>query len=335
MTTTFLSNNTASKRSLLRRCSWPFHPDRVWPAFSSSAASVGRQVHAFCEDYANGKEPDLSGADADALNVWDVCQADVRALIDSGGWRAEVAYALTPGGDAMQLKRAEHRDYSEAPAGSTCGTVDLDRANRDLYEVVDWEVSASNFGGYKEPVRVNDQLRFAAFVGSAVHGSRRARISIAKLRPSGMTVESCELDEFDLSAIGEDIAAVNAEAVKRINEPRPGWWCSGKFCPVAGECPAAGDAIAEVAKGAGHLIPEGELTAKIQSANHAASMLPRLKLVDRAVKQIKQALRTYSDEHGPFPTSNGKVYGKRMRNRPASTRSIAAGKYAWYGEYKP
>ena len=283
----------------------------------------------------NGKEPDLTGCEADAIRIWDASKSGVARALGGAHWSAEVAYALTPGGECVELARGEHRDYSAAPPGSICGTLDANAFDGGVAHVIDWEASASAFGGYKDPVSRNLQLKFAAFVTAGSFGVSRAKMTIAKLRPHGVILESCELGSFELAEIGEQLDELRADASRNIDKPRPGWWCAGKFCPVAGQCPAVGEAMSEAAKSAGHIVPASDLTAKITSSSDAGGLFLRLKLAEQGVKQRKADLKTFADENGPFPTSAGKVYGKKMRTRKPSTRSIAGGEYAWFGEFKP
>lgn len=337
--TTSLSRLTASKLSLARKCSYAFGDGRDWPERDSTEASTGRQFHTLCEQRLKGLSPTLPGVDAEALRIWDACRHFVDELARTAGDRAgrgsaqpEVAYAVTPSLECVEIPRGTHRDYSSAPEGSICGTADVVRTLSDRVIVDDWKTGRGPSGS----LAYNDQLRFLAFAAAGVAGVTRATIRLLRCSPEGVKVESCDLDALDLEDVGEELRQLLSEARKHIATPRPGNHCSDKFCPMVGVCPAAVEATGEAeAAGNGGMIPAEQLTIAIRDATHAASVLPRLKLAKQGCKAVETALKAHVDAHGPVPLPSGKLYGKQMRVRKPSTRTIKGGEYAVYCEFRP
>ncbi len=305
------ANLTASKVGLFRLCSYPFKPGRSWPERKNAAMSVGSQIHTWSENVIDGAEPNFGGASAEAIDLWDKNRHQVDELASQGGTRSEVPYAIGPDLRCHELKKGTHRDYSSAPDGSICGTADAVKAERDRVIVSDWEVSLSTFGGYKPAPPYNWQLKTLAFAAAHVERVNSAEIRVVRMRPFGPSVETAELNVFDLEAIRDELIDMRANGEKLIDTPRPGEHCQKKFCPLRGICPVGDLHMREAEKLKTGKLNSEPLTDEIRDATHAAIIYDRLKHAEAGVKAIKKRLNIFSEKNGGIILSNGKTYKKR------------------------
>jgi len=338
---------TASKLDLAKRCRHPFGPGVDWPEESGDRyATAGSAFHAYGaavinrDDSADECERIMDQlSESDAAAVQAMCDG-VELFIDSlpEPALAETAFAYDVEVDtARQLPGQGNRDYGACTESEVPGTIDvwwvelISRSSEAVAVVADWETGWSH---YKGSARHSLQLGFYALCVARACGCTRARVEIWHVDDEGAVKKDvAELDELDMDAIAGEVKQLH-EATQADAEPCPGTHCDGKFCPLLGSCPVAQKATSEALVVAGDESPEPYALPliELQSPEHAASVLTRLKMVEAGCKHISAKLREYTAEHGPIPLDNGKVWGPRDINRDTIDTDKAMVVLAEYGD---
>jgi len=213
------------------------------------------------------------------------------------------------------------RDYSAAPMGSFCGT--LDEAWRDGARLVvrDWK-TGERARENTDPAEDNAQLAALALalLGTAYgDGAALVLLEIGFVGPGrDLEIDAYECTAFDLRARWEreiERAVDRVDADENL-APEPGAHC--KWCPSRTTCPVAVRAMATVE----HLSAMTEqeiLTTAIASPAHAAALYVRAKLAQGFLDSVMGAVKSYVAANGPAPMGGGKVLKVQERSR----RSVA------------
>jgi len=264
-----------------------------WHTTTSAAADRGTRFHAAIAGYVSDGIIHDGEDDIAALLV------HARAYVDDlrREWGpftrlfAEVSFAWSHTLDeGFRLPLLSNpRDYSQAGAGRFAGTADIVaiecNGTKRAY-VADWKTGDGSNAG--------PQLRALALMVARAHGLDV--VTVEALEVSDMGVRPVcreELDAFALDAIAGELG----EAIHEINaaEPRPGPHCGELYCPARASCPAGKEAAEQ-------LVPVTSLTYRmstdVQSGEHAAWMLDRVRLVEAACKQVKDAIKEACPEGG-------------------------------------
>lgn len=228
--------------------------------------------------------------------------------------QCEVAFAIDPFIGSRALATAGPRDYSMADDDEIAGTADICWVDGDgVGHVVDWKTGDPD---NVEPVETNAQLAALAVAFAYVHQLSLVKVSLAFVGP-GRTpfVSSYMHDDASLKAWSADLQSV----IDGISGALPcsGEWC--RWCQAASVCPVTSTALAEL--DGSKLADSLPMTAAIVSDEHAASVHVRLKLVDKAIADIKKSLKAYVEERGNVPIGNGKALKIVEASRESCTLS--------------
>ena len=194
------------------------------------------------------------------LLAWiDETRADTRGA-------AEVAYAYhVENGTGRVMKRADHRDYSDARPGELVGTADLVMRDGERIVVVD----------FKTGVRARDtgaadtmQMRFLGLAVARAYNAAEVDVMLLHVDEGGVYPDVAALTAWDLDDTADDLRALST-ALASQSVPRPGVHCTGMYCPIVAQCPATKAAMAAVDKAASLRFP---MSVEITSAEHAADV---------------------------------------------------------------
>jgi len=159
-------------------------------------------------------------------------------------WRAEVAVAYDVLADTgREITCAAPRDYSQACPSEVPGSVDVHAVDEHGVYVIDWK--SGWWGGHSVAMH-RLQLEQNAVALARKHDVDSVVVAIARVRPSGVTVEPHVLGPFDLDAAAMAMRAEHAGVSGAL--PSPGLHCERTHCPALGTCPEAERAVAEVAE---------------------------------------------------------------------------------------
>lgn len=148
-------------------------------------------------------------------------------LDDMEGARHEVPLWYCPDtGECGELTRGEHRDYSKAPPGAFCMTVDLVGYGR-------WDFADIKTGWAPSAPDDSDQMRLIGLVISKLRGKSEVEAGILALREREHTFMPATLDELTLGVVEREAKRVHL-AVRNKQGPTPGDHC--KWCPVRETC---------------------------------------------------------------------------------------------------
>lgn len=329
---------SASKTGLARLCLYSFRPDVPQDVRTTSdAAESGTTVHGAIEHFQKtGKvEYALSSEGEEAMVHHAV--AWLRGHV--GNLESEVPYAWDPmtddgsrlDGAIDDLGIGGHRLYDDPEwwreIRGICGlsasaipmTIDLLEIGDGTATIYDWCTGTTD---------KRAQLQTNALAVARTHGITSVRLVTLRLTPASLTEEDHgTLDEADLAALAEEFAALVAAIPDA--EPRPGMHCRELYCSAKGACPTTQRALAQV-------IPADQLarfrfTDKIESMAHASAVLPMLKVLDKYLEQVKEALEAYHDAHGPIPTSDGKEWRRCVRQMSRWNKDKAVAKLHFLG----
>lgn len=301
---------SGSRTALGLACQWPWTAAaQPWPAEEAGpAAERGTRMHARAASIVDPRAPAVGPlADAEeeagAQRMAQVVVGMATAAAEGAQVRVrtEVALAYRPALDhALGIGEHMGRDYSRAPEGSRCMSLDAMWVVDDKVYVVDWKTGQA---AHVEPARDNAQLATGALAAARHYGVQHALVALVF---EDGRVDSHELDVLDLDAHAARLRANDAALDRGDPTPTPGGHCG--YCPARLACPATQAAVAEalpeLAQPAGMLDP-------IQSHEDAAQRVVRLRMVrdawERAEAQVDALLREWTQAHGPIPLGGGKV----------------------------
>jgi len=307
---------TFSKAALAAKCVYAWSGDVVWPEQTTSdAANFGIAVHAAAEVLAV-----WGGAPLDAIaERYGLRGAELKRFYLVVAWVAdfireertqwsllatEVAFAVNPGADTSRtLQQDGARDYSRARRGELCGTADLVTVVGGQLIVSDWKTGRYKMGA--DP-STDSQMRALGYAAARAYGYESVEVRLLNVDEGGVRCTRRQLDAIDLATIGRDLLEVR-DSVDGGALPKPGYWCSQEWCPIASVCPATQKTIAQ-------LDPELQLTADIRSPEHAAQLRERVAVAKKALAALEAAIKEYASRH-PIPLGNGKVLAMQERTR--------------------
>jgi hypothetical protein len=283
--------------ALFQKCQWWARPDVIVKdrPVSSTEANLGKAVHAAIESHIIGEQKaETFGADVDVVNrmLW----AWQDSQWSSMKWEAEVAFGYDPAtGSARALGRGREA-YSNATPSEITGTVDAILKEDGQVTIADWK-TGRQFG--LQSAEENAQLRFYALCAARAFGADSVRILVVRVNEAGTQHTEAVLDTFDLAAFESEFLG----RLKTIPQARPQQGNHCTYCPAVTVCPAT--AIAEET-----LVPTEPRPIGIQSPQHAAWLLHRLRAIEARCEEMKEVLKQYVDTVGPIPIDDGKVWAK-------------------------
>ena len=282
------------------------------PRVETAAASAGTIEHAYIAhtiDAVAETGIDSSSAKSPTHAAW---LADWWAREWGNGWRAEVAYALSPGGtQAMAMPSSGgHRDYSACPPGWVPMTLDAVLVDDGRARIVDWK---TGIAAHVEPIARNAQLLTAAVAVATAHGCSEVEIAVAYCSPDGVRVDATTLDAIDLGEWRARFAAV-VDSIADA-EPQPGPHCRGKFCDAYGTtCPATSAALAQVSPEALRVVTDYR---EITGPDHATALYHAARAAKARLDAVWDALRVYAEHVAPIDVGDGVEFSARESTREA------------------
>jgi len=303
---------SASKLALAIACQYAWTSGVRWPKRETSPhADFGTAVHAAGERRVNGEPVDLDAiaaefgvtdvrrfrAVAGNLLAWiDETRADTRGA-------AEVAFAYhVADGTARVMTKAHARDYSDARPGELFGTADLILRDGDRLVVVDFKTGAK---AKEKGAADTFQMRFLGLAAARCYEAAEVDIVLLHVDEGGAYPDGATLTAWDLDDTADELRSL-AASLAAPSVPRPGPHCTGMYCPIVSECPATKAAMAAVDKAAALRFP---MSVEIASAEHAADVRVRLKMVREACDAIDGAVKDWIRANGPVPVGDGRFYG--------------------------
>lgn len=302
---------TLSKMALLAECGAWARADAEWNEHSMYEAAGNAIDKPFAEYIRTGGNGYAFTAidDTKLVAIWratlDWLRANYRA-----GMRSQVVFAY----DARADKGREIEPSFDAPdrfyavpewrarhgiaEHEVCGAADLVCMGIDdagaFVAVDDLKVRLG-----PEVKDATAQLSGLALAACRAYGVERARIRTLIADERAVTEVVQWLDEWDLSALAEEVAH-RLEYIE-FSEPNPGAWCTERYCPHIAACAAKQQdvAIAETLVPVDALVRrrvDMPLTLTIQSPDHAADILARARAVERVADMLKSAVSTYIGE---------------------------------------
>ncbi len=301
---------TGSKSNLLAECQWFARPEAEWVYTSSAAAERGTAFHTLIANYiATGIAPTGMTDDLGALF------AAAKKWVDDYGrdhLRPEVKFAWDPATDTARELTGAERDYAEARGGfaATGDLLAISKATRTGY-LGDWKTGDGS--------GATAQLRALGLMLARTHDLDTVTVEALEVTAAGV-VSVCRetLDAFALATIAGELAEYIAAIPSA--EPTPGAHCSEMYCPARTTCPVTRAATAE-------LVPVDALvrhtmTAVVASADHAAWMLDRIRLVEGACKSIRDAIKEACPPKG-WTLEDGSVLREGTRDVPRFDKAKA------------
>lgn len=230
---------SASKFSLARQCVFPWVSALPWgvdtvesPVLKKTVAPwssrLGTAVHGACE---TGKL-DESNLTERQVEIAKGMHGQFRKWVAAypSTWRHEIALYYDPEtGDAGELTRTSHRDYSSAPSGAVCATIDLVSDGR--FDFVDIKTGYS-----PDPPDKSDQMRLVGLMLGKIRKKPAVECGILVLRERDHTLMPATFSEMTLDPVESEVQRVHL-AIKDRKGPTPGAHC--RRCPLREVCPSS------------------------------------------------------------------------------------------------
>lgn len=270
---------------------------------SGDAAQFGTAVHEAIEREATGQAPAPVPDGVDAEKLARVVAAWREWWPSQSGleWRHESPLAFDVAtGESRRLPSDGHRDYNAAKATEIVGTADLVAHDEDAAIVGDYKTGRVR---NVTPAARNAQLAFLALAETRRTGATRARVFLAFVHESGVTVDAAELDELDL-VVFADVLAEKVAGIE-TSTPQPGPHC--RYCRHRHACSAQAGAAApldEPSNGNALALLDG--TAAL-SVDQVARAHVALRIVEDRVAAAKKRIRSEVERLGVVPIGNGKA----------------------------
>lgn len=289
---------TASRTALLAACGYPFREGVAWYDPAGAPAIRGTRLHEPVDRYIKtGVREDLRALyaelpEADREDLAGMYAAALDWVDDYGRkhLRSEVAFGWDPQIDLGEELATTGRDYAAAQArGLMCGTADVVAlvAGGRAALIADWKTGDGSGAG--------PQLRTLAVMASRALRLDSVTVCALEVTAAGVR-EVCRetLDAFELDAHAGELAELLARVPTA--EPTPGPHCSEGYCPARATCPAGREAAEQLVP-VDALVPH-RMSVEIQGPDHAAWMLDRVRLVESACKQVKDAIKAACPDEG-------------------------------------
>jgi hypothetical protein len=229
---------TASKLTLARHCIYPWSSGKPWDDSAGYSARIGTWVHKACE--LDSPDP-ITGSDMTprakerALGMY----AQYRKWFEaySANWnrdvtvhKEEAVYYCPATGKAAFLNSKHHRDYSGAPEGAICATLDMRMDGRDAgpVTVIDLKTGWS-------PERPDDswQMKFQALALSKLLGMREVTVGILALREHDFSLMTATFSDITLDLVECELRRIH-KSIRNNEGPNPGEQC--RYCPIRQDC---------------------------------------------------------------------------------------------------
>lgn len=275
---------------------------------SGPAAERGKGLHAFFAALQTMSRDEALDTVPEDLRA--ACEAvDVAALPTGLEYDGEVSLAYDIATERVRyLGRDLERRYGLIGPTEVAMTLDVLGVGPDCVEVADYKTGR----GHIDAAAANWQLRVGALAAARWRGVERARVAIVRvpIGPDGTagapSWDTAEFDAFDLDAFASDLRAALPEWLRPVESARvvPGEHC--RYCPAYDACPAQRALVRTT------LAEPGSLVRDIQAlltAENAPRAYERLRLVDAAMKQVREALYAYASVT-PIPLPDGTVFGR-------------------------
>ncbi len=296
-------NFSASRTGLLLKCTYWARPDVQGPPEeeTSEKAAYGTRVHELAELYAKLGPPPVTPDESPEIK-------DARALAEwitrlPGDKFHEIKLAYSPSTHtARVLPETEQRDYSGLVGDEMPGTADVISLDDETAYVVDYKTGTTDWQAYRE------QLNFLALAACRKRGLSRAVCLVLKVF-EGITYDRAwVMEREDLLEFERELCT----AAQKIpcSTPTPGVHCVGRFCGLAGTCPATRDRIT----GATDINMDKVFTdGKIEDDDHFRELIEVRRLLRKSEETLKERLQEYTGDR-EIPLLNGKKY-KRKGNK--------------------
>lgn len=295
---------SASKIELALRCQHPWTSGASWPKDGGNQyLDFGNACHDAMEGYVRGDAVDLDAiADTRNLTVTDRRRlynvaGQIKQRIDglvADRWMLfpEIAVAYhVASGTGRVMRKAHHRDYSDARHGELTGTLDVIGIRRG--EVFTGDLKT---GRWKTRDGMSWQLRFGAVAVASILGADEVSAALWYVDEDGMRDDAGTLDCFDLAEASAALKDVWPRLTGGPTPPVPGTHCVDGYCPLLGRCAATRAALAEVRTSA---------AVRISSPEDAARVWEMLPMAEAAVKAAKDQIKAMASRE-PIPLQNGK-----------------------------
>lgn len=215
----------------------------------------------------------------------------------------------TATGEGRILGEAADRNYGTRGPFEIFMSADVLGVDGDTVVVLDWKTGASEV----EPAATNGQLWALALAACRALGKHQAIVRIVYTaqgnRCDEHVIDALELAGFAsrLERLHVTVAALQAKhAAGEQLDVSEGSWC--RYCPARVRCPAKVALVAQVAKGGLALAGDFEMTPAL-----AAQGYRQLVRVEQIIKEARQRLDAYVDEHGSIDLGDGRSYGRYVR----------------------
>lgn len=201
-------------------------------------------------------------------------------------FRSEVAFAWDPQLDQAEATEVTERGYPQD--GRLWGTADLVAVTSGgAGFVCDWKTGDGSGAG--------PQLRTLALMAARALRLDSVTVCALEVSPAGVReVAREDLDAFDLDAHAGELAELLAAVADA--RPQPGEHCSALYCPAKADCPAFVEASEQLVPP--EALVRHTMSTSIASPEHAAWMLDRVRLVEAACKQVKDAIKAACPDEG-------------------------------------
>lgn len=232
---------TGSKFKLAQLCQFPWVSSIPWVEGKSWSSVIGTHTHTYAE---TGRLPaarevlDLTDRQVEIIkggakqfNLW--ASASPNEMV---GVRKEVALWYHPDtGEAGEVVQAgpvrRHRDYSFAPPGAWCATIDMVGGPN-----TSWDFADIKTGWAPDPPDKSEQMLFIGVCISKIRHKPELRAGILSLRERNHAFMPATLNEFALDATRRKVSLVQ-KAIVAGDGPKPGEHC--KVCPINQACPSS------------------------------------------------------------------------------------------------
>lgn len=314
---------TASKLWLAQHCLYPWSGIEVPPGPDAPAARLGTAFHEAAATVVTGGElrplplftkyrldEAQSATLTEMLLGWQEWWE--RSHVRDAHFIAERPFAYNPVSEqARMLPGGEHRNYSDLRPGEIAGTADLVaildlKGNLQRVGIGDWKT-----GQQLHAARTEDdpQMRFLALCAARAYEVEAVEADKYYVDADGaVTIDSHRFDAMTLGNIADEMTNLAARLGGPC-EPQPGDHC--RYCPAAAICPATRSALDKVSPPTPPDYPLVATSSAIQSQEHAAWLLHRLRAVQSAAEAVEAALKQYADEHQGIKTESGKTWSSR------------------------
>jgi hypothetical protein len=261
------------------------------PRHDSPDASRGTDRHTVLRCKVSGEPFDGPALWGCTPEEWPAVEANIDAWLPKTGTPEQAIYYDVANDSARGESLQGAREY-DCRDGEIPLTVDLIKHNGCL-EV--WEYKTGAQLGL-EPVAENGQCMLEGLAVARLTNSDSARVVLALVADDGTcarqdyTFDSLELDDI-AAKVRADCAAIPT------SEPRPGPWCSDKWCPCRAVCPATTQAITTT--------PLAPLSIEIVSDEQCAAITTQLALAEEFLETVKRARNAYLEQVGEVALPDG------------------------------